>query len=409
MDGPVKLRYWLALFLLIGGGVTAWQVDKWKSRPPEIPFARVKRETITSAVPTNGKVEPVESAIAHAERPGAVEEILIQLGQHVAKGDELVRLDASEAQAEREAAEARIAQIRSELDVISSGGRSADLARLNSDQEHIQLSLDQARAEYQKYQDWLTKGTATRVEVAAHKQKVDELEVQLKGVKEQKAAQVAPSDKASAEARLRDAQSALKLAEARVNQSIVRAPIDGEVYQFDLKRGSYLNAGDTVAQIGRLDRVNVKVYVDERDLGRVVKGMPVRITWDALPGREWMGVVNKLPTEVTALGTRQVGEIVCLIENPKRELLPGTNVNVEIRAESAENALTIPKEALRNQNGQEGVYVLRGDTIHWQGVTLGVGNTTRTQVIGGLKEGDPVALLVEKTLKDGMMVVAVFP
>jgi HlyD family secretion protein len=405
----VKLRYWLALLVLIGAGIAAWQIDKWKSKPPEIPFARVVRETITSVVPTNGKVEPVESAIAHAERPGAVEEILIQPGQHVAKGDELVRLDASEAQAEREAAEARISQIRTELDVIANGGRSADVARLNSDLAHTQLSLDQARAEYQKYQDWLTKGTATRVEVAAHKQKVDELEVQLKGLKDQKAAQVSPSDKASAEARLRDAQSALKLADTRFNQSVVRAPIDGEVYQFDLKRGSYLNAGDTVAMIGRLDRVNVKVYVDERDLGRVIKGMPVRITWDALSGRDWMGVVNKLPTQVTALGTRQVGEIVCLIENPKRELLPGTNVNVEIRAESAENALTIPKEALRNQNGQEGVYLLRGDLIQWQTVTLGVGNTTRTQVTSGLKEGDPVALLVEKTLKDGMMVQAVFP
>ena len=405
----MKLRYWLPLLLLIGAGVSAWQIDKWKSRPPEIPFTHVVRETITSVVPTNGKVEPVESAIAHAERAGAVEEILIQPGQHVAKGDELLRLDASEAQAEREAAEARISQIRTELDVIANGGRSADLARLNSDLDHTQLSLDQARAEYQKYQGMLDKKVVTGMEVSTRKQKVDELAVQLKGLKEQKSALVAPTDRASAEARLRDAQSALKLAETRVSQSVVRAPIDGEVYQFDLKRGSYLNAGDTVAMIGRLDRVNVKVYVDERDLGRVVKGMPVRITWDALSGRDWMGVVNKLPTQVTALGTRQVGEIVCLIENPKRELLPGTNVNVEIRAESAENALTIPKETLRNQNGQEGVYVLRGDLIQWQTVTLGVGNTTRTQVTSGLKEGDPVALLVEKTLKDGMMVQAVFP
>jgi HlyD family secretion protein len=104
----------------------------------------------------------------------------------------------------------------------------------------------------------------------------------------------------------------------------------------------------------------------------------VRITWNALSEREWMGVVNKLRTQVTALGTRQLGEIVCLIENPKGGLLPGTNVNVEIRAESAENVLTIPKKPLRNQNWQEGVYVLRGDLIQWQAATLGVGNTTRT-------------------------------
>ncbi len=118
---------------------------------------------------------------------------------------------------------------------------------------------------------------------------------------------------------------------------------------------------------------------------------------------------EQLPTQVTALGTRQVGEVVCLIENPNRELLPGTNVNVEIRMESAENALTIPKEALRNEKGQEGVYVLRGDLIRWQKVALGIDNTTRTQVTSGLDDGDSVALLAEKTLKDGMLVVPAFP
>ena len=405
----MELRYWVTLVVLAAAGVTAWRIDKWKSQPPEVPFARVARETIVSAVPTNGKVEPVESAIAHAERSGPVQEILIQLRQHVVKGDELLRLDASDALADRDSAEARIAQIRTQLEVISNGGPSADRARLESDLASTQQSLDHAHTDYRNAQRYQSEQIATAVEVAARKQKVDELEVQLKGLKEQKAALVAPTDRASAEARLREAQSAQRLAEKRISQSVVRAPIDGEVYQFDLKRGSYLNAGDTVAMIGRLDRVNVKVYVDERDLGRVTKGMPVRITWDALPGREWKGVVNKLPTEVTALGTRQVGAVECLIENPKRELLPGTNVNVEIRAESVDNALTVPKEALRNEKGQEGVYVLRGDLIRWQAVKLGLDNTTRTQVTSGLTDGDSVALLVEKPLKDGMLVVPVNP
>jgi len=403
----VRLRYWVLLLVLAAAGVTAWRIDKWKSSPPEVNFARVMRETIVSIVPTNGKVEPVESAVAHAERPGAVQEILIQLRQHVAKGDELLRLDASDAIADRDSAEARIAQIRTQLDVISNGGSSADRARLESDLATTQQSLDHARTDYQNAQRYLAEKIGTAAEVTARKQKVDELEVQLKGLKDQKAALVAPTDRASAEARLHEAETAQRLAESRINQSVVRAPIDGEVYQFDLKRGSYLNAGDAVAMIGRLDRVNVKVYVDERDLGRVKKGMPVRITWDALSGQEWQGVVNRLPTEISALGTRQVGAVECLIDNPKRELLPGTNVNVEIRAEAAEHVLTIPKEALRNEKGVEGVYVLRSDAIQWQPVKLGIDNTTRTQVTSGLTDSDSVALLSDKTLKDGMLVAPV--
>ena len=46
----MKLRYWVTLVVLAAAGVTAWRIDKWKSQPPEVPFARVARETIVSAV-----------------------------------------------------------------------------------------------------------------------------------------------------------------------------------------------------------------------------------------------------------------------------------------------------------------------------------------------------------------------
>jgi HlyD family secretion protein len=191
------------------------------------------------------------------------------------------------------------------------------------------------------------------------------------------------------------------LADERLRQSVVRAPLEGEIYQFDLKRGAYLNPGDPVASIGKLDRVNVTVYVDERDLGRVKRGMHVTITWDALPKREWKGTVNKLPGQIIALGSRQVGEVVCLIENPRRELIPGTNVNAEILSESVDGVLTIPKEALRRDGKQKaGVFV--------RGVTVGVSNITRIEV-QGVQERDAVALISEKTLKDGMQVSPVFP
>src|SRR5579862_2456529 len=132
--------------------------------------------------------------------------------------------------------------------------------------------------------------------------------------------------------------------------------------------------------------------------------MPVTITWDALPKRAWKGVVNKLPGQIVALGSRQVGEIVCLIGNPGHELIPGTNVNAEILSESVDNVLTIPKEALRRDAKQQtGVYILDGDHLAWKSVTVGIGNITRMQV-QGLQENAAVALISERTLKDGMIV-----
>ncbi len=401
-----RLLLWLAVLALIG--VAAWQIDKWKKQPPEISFTRVARESITSSVPTNGKVEPVDWAPARAERAGAVEEILIQRGRHVLRDAELVRLDSAEARADRASAQSRIDQIHIELDTMSKGGKASDLVQISSELEKAHQDLAAAQKEYETQKRLRDKQAATGADVNSAQQRVESFNLQIKSLEDRKAALVAPADRTSAEARLREAEATLHLAEEHIKQSVVRAPIEGEIYQFDLKPGAYLNAGDVVASVGRLDRVRVTVYVDERDLGRVEKKMPVKITWDALPKRTWKGSVDRTPTQIVPLGTRQVGEVVCLIENPDRDLLPGTNVNAEIRSESVDNALTIPKESVRRELGQAGVYVLEGDRLVWRNVTLGVNNVTRTQV-DGLKEGDAVALLTDKPLKDGMVVMAVFP
>jgi HlyD family secretion protein len=252
------------------------------------------------------------------------------------------------------------------------------------------------------------KKAGTEAEVRTAKEAVDRAQAQIQALQKQRTSLVTPADHAGAEARLDEAKTAAQLAEARIRMSTVRAPISGIVYQFDLKPGAYLNAGDLVASIGRLDHVHVKVYVDEPDLGRVMKGMPVTITWDALPGRQWKGSVDRTPTEIVAMGARQVGEVLCDIANPDMDLLPGTNVNAVILSETMENAITIPKEAVHHEQGKTGVYVLDGDHLKWVVITQGVNNTTRTQV-HELKENDAVALPSEKPLKDGAIVEPVFP
>jgi multidrug efflux pump subunit AcrA (membrane-fusion protein) len=184
--------------------------------------------------------------------------------------------------------------------------------------------------------------------------------------------------------------------------------MDGTLYDFDLKQGSYVNPGDAIAKVGKLDRVRVTVYVDEPDLGKVREGELVIITWDALPGHQWKGKVDKLPTQIVPLGTRQVGEVGCIIENPDRDLLPNANINAEIQASVVDNALAIPKEAIRRQGSETGVLLLQGDRVVWRKVTLGISSYTRSQVISGLSEGDAAALPSEKPIQGGSRVQPVF-
>ena len=401
-------RVWLTLLVLAIAGVGLWSLEQQRGRPPQVTFARASRENISSLVSTNGKVEPVESGQARAERSGAVKRILIQHGQRVEAGQTLVELDASDAQAELKTAEANQAAIRSELQVLAQGGRATDRAGIDTALDKARLELKIAQDAYATAVRLRDKQAGTEVEVRTAKQAVDRAQAQIQALDKQRASLVTPADHNSAEARLDVAKTAAQLAEARIRMSVVKAPIAGIVYQFDIKPGAYLNAGDLVASIGRLDHVHVKVYVDEPDLGRVMKGMPVTITWDALPGRQWKGSVDRTPTEIVPMGARQVGEVTCNIENPAMDLLPGTNVNAVILSETVENAITIPKEAVHRQQGQTGVYLLEGDRVHWRRITQGVNNTTRTQV-NELKDGDSVALPSEKPLKDGMVVEPVIP
>jgi HlyD family secretion protein len=331
-----------------------------------------------------------------------VTRILIRLGERVESGQALVELDSSEAQAELKTAEANQAAIRSELQVLAQGGRAADRTGIDTALDKARLELKIAQDAYARAVRLRDKQAGTEVEVRAAKEAVDRTQAQIQALDKQRTSLVTPADHSSAEARLDVAKTAAQLAEARIRMSVVKAPISGIVYQFDLKPGAYLNAGDLVASIGRLDHVHVKVYVDEPDLGRVMKGMPVTITWDALPGRQWKGRVDRTPTEIVTMGARQVGEIVCDIENPDMDLKPGTNVNAVILSETVENAITIPKEAVHREQGKTGVYLLEGDHIVWRAISQGVNNTTRTQV-HELKENDAVALPSEKPLHDGML------
>ena len=244
----------------------------------------------------------------------------------------------------------------------------------------MRLDLDAAQKSYQALDRLVAKQAATRQELDSARQLVDQLQLKIQALEKSKAALVTGIDKEIAKARLQEAQSAATVAQSNLDLSIIRAPMDGTVYDFDLKQGSYVNPGDAIAKVGKLDRVRVTVYVDEPDLGKVREGELVDITWDALPGHQWKGKVDKLPTQIVPLGTRQVGEVGCIIENPDRDLLPNANINADIQATVVENALAIPKEAIRRQGSETGVLLLQVDRVVWRKVNLGISSYTKSQV-----------------------------
>lgn len=397
------MKILVALLLFIALALGAWQLVEWRNLPPEVAFTKATRETISSSVNTNGKVDPSEFAQARSEASGRVEQILVKLRQQVTAGDPLIELDTAQLRHDLESADARIAGIKSNLAVIEAGGRQPEKVALQSQIDPLTVELRAAQEELEREVRLEALGGATRDQVTQRKNRVDAINAQIQALRQRLTALVAPTDRAPLEAQLAEQQIAKQQTQLRIQQSVIRAPISGTIYQFDLKPGAYLNPGEIVASIGRLEKVHVIVYVDEPDLGRIRPGQPVTITWDATPGRQWTGTVDRLPTQIKPLDSRQVGEVTCIITNPNGDLIPGTNINARILAETAENVVTIPKEAVFRENGKTGVYILAGDHLEWRPITQGISNVTRTEV-KGLEENTQIALPSDRPFTNGMLV-----
>jgi HlyD family secretion protein len=393
----------LIALLVVGAGIAAWFLFK-PATPPQVAFVKPVRQTISNTLSTNGKVEPAEYQEVRVESPGLVKRVLVHAGDAVSNNQVIAEINEPGLQQELDVAAAREAQARAELQTLQGGGRSSDTSELDATRSRLQSDRDTAQRNLDALQRLLDKQAATAYEVDQARQAVKSLDVQIAALQQRRASLVGKGDISSAEARVREAEANVRLARDRIALDVIRAPISGTVYDLPARAGSFLNAGEPVASVGKLDPVRVRVYVDEPELGRVAAGQSVRITWDALPGHEWTGVVEKRPSQVIALGTRQVGEVLCTIANPARELVPGTNVNAFILTQVIPKALTIPKAAVR-RDGTIGVFVLGAEnTLKWRPISTGASDALRVEVTKGLGDGEPVAGQSEITLKDGMKV-----
>jgi len=390
------------LLLLLAGiaAVIVWGVLR-KSDPPKVNFAHVMRQTLVSTLPTNGKVEPWLWQAVRAETGGVVGRAPVEDGKAVATGTVLAEITDPALQAEIDAAQAKLNEARANLASQEAGGRPADFADIDNRLARAHLDLKEEQKVLDSLQRLVAQHAATQQEADLAREKVQQTELEIAGLEKRKGSLVSPTEVAAARARVGDAETALDLARRHAALSVVRSPMVGVIYGREVRPGSYVNAGDLIANVGRMDRLRVRVYVDEPELGRVAVGQPVTITWDALPGRQWHGLVDKKPVAVQALGSRQVGEIVCSIENDGGALIPGTNVNAEIRTAVVDNALVVPKETLRHDVQGDYVFALKDGLLERRTVRKGASSLTLVQIVDGLADSDAVALPSDAPLKAG--------
>lgn len=374
--------------------------------PVKVHAVTVERGPIRSVISTNGKVEPVQNFEAHAPIATTVKRLSVKEGDHVKKGQLLFQLDDEDIRSQAAKAEAQVKAAQASLSATKNSGTQEEVLTLNAQLIKARNARDVAQRNLDALKHLEQQGAASPGEVRQGETTLQSAQADLNLLEQKQKQRYSAPELASTEAQLLEAQAAYASAEDALNKSSVRAPFDGVVYSLPVKIGAFVQTGELLLQEADLSRVIVRAFVDEPDVGRLQPGERVEITWDAIPGRTWIGAVNTIPSTVKLHGNRNVGETTCLIDNHDFRLLPNINVGVTIVVAEHQNVLTLQRDALHMDDNKPYVFRIIDNHLKRQTIEFSLQNLTRVEITSGLSEGDTVAMPAEemKPLTDGAAV-----
>ncbi|HEY7099507.1 MAG TPA: efflux RND transporter periplasmic adaptor subunit [Terriglobales bacterium] len=368
--------------------------------------ATVQRTTMRSVVSTNGKIEPIQNFEAHAPIGTTVKRVLVKEGDHVKKGQLLVQLNDAEARNQAAKALSQVKNSEADVQAVQTGGTHEEVLTLQAQLVKARADRDAAQRNLAALQRLQQSGAATPGELKDAQAQFDTAEANLKLLQQKQDARYSRPEVARVDAQKTEAQTAYSAAENVLGQLNIKAPFDGTVYALPVREGNYLNPGDLILQEADLSRVLVRVFVDEPDVGRLAPAQKIEITWDALPGRVWTGQLAAVPSAVKLHGTRNVGEATSIIENTDLKLLPNINIGATIVTIEDPNALAVPREAVRQEEGKSYVYQVVNDELQRRDVQTSISNLTQVEVKSGIDENSLVAIAStnSKPLRSGLPV-----
>ena len=352
------------------------------------PAARVP---LVSTISTNGRVEPEVNYEIHSPIATTVKAVYVQPGDEVAAGKLLMVLDDVQARARLASAESGVKAAQAALEAATHNGSQQERQMSAADGTRARLERDEARRGLDALTKLNSTGAASPNEVAEARQRLDAAEANLHALDQGANNRYSPAEIERARSALTDAEASLTAARQVVAQTMVYSPVAGTVYSLDAARTEFAEEGKLLMQVADLHHERIRAYFDEPEIGKLAVGQKIQIKWDAKPGRIWNGHIERTPVTVGNLGTRSVGEVLVMIDDADSELLPETNVTVTVTISSDLNDLTVPREALRSENGKTYVFKVVKDGLQKTPVTIGTLNLTQVAILSGLEAGDQVA------------------
>lgn len=339
-----------------------------QGKATQVEVDMVKLEPLSQTMPVLGRFVARQSGPVAALIGGPVEEILVDIGDRVKRGDVLVRLSTAVTIGNRNL---RAAELREKEAALESARAETQLANLELQRlENLKKSAAFSQARYED----------KRTEVARYVSKA-----------------------AEAEASVARARANLDLAELDLERAEIRAPYNGVVVSRHAVVGAYINTGAPAVGLVNDEDMEIEADVPADKLAGLFPGRGVRVALDS--GRNVMAVVRSvIPTENPLTRTRPVRFSAKVAGAEGQRLATDQSATVMIPVGEPRDVITVHKDAVIARGGENIVFLIEDGTAQARPVSLGEAVGTRVEVLKGLAPDDLVVVRGNERLRPGQAV-----
>ena len=394
----------------------------------QVVASKPQRKTLTLTTTQPGRIEAFEETPLYAKTAGYVDEVLVDIGDVVRKGQTLIKLSIPELLDDVEQKEALIAQAEAEVKQAESAVVAAKAAveTAQSKIKETEAGISRAEAEHERWKseharikELAATGSVTkkleeetysqlRSAEAATREVMAKAESARTGSYEAQAnVGKAQADRGAAEARLRVARADLAHAKTMLAYTQIKAPYDGTVTHRDVDTGHFVQPpsggiAKPLMVVVRTDTVRIFVNIPELEAPYVDIGDPAKIRVQALAANEFDAKVLRSSWSLQESNRSLRAEID--VPNPKGVMRPGMYAMATIKLAERDNALVLPATAIVRNAGPPACMYVDSGKIVLRPVELGLRSGSEIEILSGIDESQMIVLKQPEILKPGQSV-----
>ena len=395
-----KHFFWIFFTLLLVGGSVVYLVRSQKFLAKENIDANtktvlLKRLSLPITISANGIVQSERSINISPETPGVLESLFVREGATTTEGDIIARMDDADLQGQLTEAKGLLAAAEARLQKLITGTRPEEIEQAQARLLETQALRHQLENNLHRDQELWTDGaisTRERDNTRTDYEQVLAREAEAESALEQARNGSRVEDIAQARAEVMQAEGALEIIKAQLEDTILRAPFTGVVIEKFVEPGAFISPttrqGSAVSSaiVTIAGKNEIIANVAEANIAQLHLGQTVAITADAYPDQIFQGEVTRIaPQAILVQNVTNFEVNVAIIEDSQNLLRPGMNVEVEFDVGELEAALTVPTVAIVREEGGTGVYVeTENGDAEWIQIETGVTVGGQTEVLAGL-------------------------